>query len=141
MRYSAHNKRIPDWLCLMAILEEFAEEYHNPRRITPRRTDDIPIRDGWRCTAPGCTARELEIHHIVYQSRGGTNEPENLTSLCPFHHRMGERGLLAKVTGQAPVRLNWRLGREEVVVHYRNERRHAPRQIRVTGSPQHANVS
>jgi hypothetical protein len=50
------------------------------------------------------------VHHIVYRSHGGSDDPSNLTSLCPFHHRMGEHGGLLKVTGTAPLGLRWQIG-------------------------------
>ena len=120
---------IPDWICLLAVLEEFAEEHDNPRHMQRRSTDRVTSRDGWRCTAPGCTAREVEVHHIVYQSQGGGDEASNLTSLCPFHHRMGEHGGLAQVTGLAPLQLHWRLGRDGTAVEYRGERLLIPHQM------------
>lgn len=120
-QFHAAGWPIPDWVCLLAMLEEFAEQYDNTHYMQRRPTDRIPIRDGWRCTAPGCTAREVEVHHIIYQSQGGNDEPSNLTSLCPFHHRMGEHGGLAQVTGTAPLQLHWRLGRDETTVEYQGE--------------------
>jgi hypothetical protein len=40
------------------------------------------------CQAPGCTAaRELEAHHLVAVEHGGRTELENLTLLCPRHHK------------------------------------------------------
>jgi hypothetical protein len=104
---------IPDWICLLALLEEFVEEWDNPNHMPRRPTDSIASRDGWRCTAPGCTAREIEVHHVIYQSHGGADTPANLTSLCPFHHRMGEHGSLARVAGSAPLDLHWQLGHSE----------------------------
>jgi hypothetical protein len=101
---------IPDWICLLSLLEEFVEEWDNPRHVPSRPTDAIAARDGWRCTAPGCTSREIEVHHIVYRTHGGSDDPSNLTSLCPFHHRMGEHGGLLKVTGTAPLNLRWQIG-------------------------------
>jgi 5-methylcytosine-specific restriction endonuclease McrA len=105
------------------VLEDFAEEWDNPQRITRRPTDRINARDGWRCPAPGCTARELEVHHIVYQSHGGSDDASNLTSLCPFHHRMGEHGTLASVRGEAPLALDWTIGVEAVRTSYSCEQR------------------
>ncbi|MGZ3721430.1 MAG: HNH endonuclease [Bdellovibrionales bacterium] len=49
-------------------------------------------RDQGRCTFQDekghrCDSdRWVEIHHIVPVSQGGTNDPENLTTLCSFHH-------------------------------------------------------
>jgi len=49
-------------------------------------------RDGWRCTVPGCISRRnLHAHHIVFRSAQGSDAPENLTTLCAFHHQRGVR--------------------------------------------------
>ena len=37
---------------------------------------------GHRCNSD----RWVDIHHIKPRSEGGTNDPENLTTLCSFHH-------------------------------------------------------
>lgn len=48
----------------------------------------VAHRDGG-CTIVGCTSRyRLEPHHIIPRSRGGTHDPENLTTLCWFHHHI-----------------------------------------------------
>jgi hypothetical protein len=109
-RHLEHGTPIPDWICLLSLLEEFVEAWDNPRHMPRRPTDAIAARDGWRCAAPGCTSREIEVHHIVYRSHGGSDDPANLTSLCPFHHRMGEHGGLLKVTGTAPLNLRFQIG-------------------------------
>lgn len=45
-------------------------------------------RDGG-CTADGCTSRyRLQPHHIVPWSEGGPTEPDNLATLCWFHHHV-----------------------------------------------------
>jgi hypothetical protein len=120
---ASRRKPIPDWICFLALAEECAEEWDNPRRMPRRPTDAILSRDGWRCTAPGCTARELEVHHIVYKSQGGSDDPSNLTSLCPFHHRMVVHGGRATLTGTAPLGLHWRIGRGDDAMEYVGERR------------------
>lgn len=64
-------------------------------------------RDGYACQYPGCSARKhLHAHHIVFRSRGGTNDPGNGVTLCAFHHRM-LHGELIKVSGRAPEQLEW----------------------------------
>ncbi len=72
-------------------------------------------RDGFRCTAPGCTGRRnLHSHHIRFRSARGPDEPWNRTTLCAFHHLRGvhERGL--RVRGRAPDHLVFELGPEPV---------------------------
>ena len=57
-------------------------------------------RDGWRCAFSGCSMRKaLDGHHIVFRSRGGGDEPENLVSLCRMHHDLVHRGICS-VTGR-----------------------------------------
>lgn len=46
-------------------------------------------RDGYACVQCGDT-ENLEIHHTVPLFLGGTNEPENLTTLCQPCHRYSE---------------------------------------------------
>ena len=46
-------------------------------------------RDGHRCQVTGCPSRlELHIHHRMPVSKGGAHAPENLISLCDFHHAL-----------------------------------------------------
>ncbi len=91
---------------------------------TSRLTSDIPkairrrvlIRDRFACTVPGCTScRNIDLHHIVFRSRGGTHTVENLTTLCDGHHREAHEGMLV-VQGRAPDGLVFafhRAGEEE----------------------------
>lgn len=68
-------------------------------------------RDGWRCTAPGCTARRgLESHHVIFRSHGGPDEAWNRTTLCAFHHHRGVHARLVRCTGRAPDALVFELG-------------------------------
>ena len=90
---------------LASILLEFVEVWD---ASPPRASDRIYIRDGWRCTAPGCSSRKnLEDHHIRYRSAGGDDKPGNRTCLCRFHHQQGEHGGRTRVTGTAPLGLKW----------------------------------
>jgi hypothetical protein len=122
--FSKTARGIPPWLGLLALLEEFVTVWDDPRANPKRPGDAIYIRDGWRCAAPGCTSRRhLEDHHVVYRSRGGGDEPSNRICLCRFHHQQGEHGDLASCRGTAPLGLAWRLGRRDLGVWFRNERR------------------
>ena len=111
--------QVPIWVGLLALFEVYGAQWdHSP----DREGDPIYRRDGFRCMAPGCTARcNLEGHHVHYRSRGGSDDLCNGLCLCAFHHRQGEHGLLASCKGKAPLDVTWRLGRPEVGVWYRNE--------------------
>ena len=117
-------RRLPAWVGLLAMLEDFVDTWdaeHAPRS----RSQAVYARDGWRCSAPGCTSRRnLEDHHVVYRSRGGDRTAlSNRVCLCRFHHQRGEHGELASCRGRAPLDLTWRLGRRDVSEWFRNERR------------------
>jgi len=117
-------RRVPMWAGLLALLEEFVGTWDSDAAAPEGRDDRIFVRDGWRCMAPGCTSRRhLEDHHVVYRSRGGSNDTHNRVTLCRFHHQRGEHGGLLVVRGAAPLGLAWRLGRPDVAAAYRNEMR------------------
>jgi len=121
--FSIRCRRVPVWVGLLAMLEDYVCTWDDPAGMPKRAADRIYTRDGWRCTAPGCTSRRnLEDHHLDYRSHGGCDDPSNRTTLCRFHHRMGEHGMLAECRGAAPLGILWRLGRKEVEVRFRNER-------------------
>lgn len=122
--FAAHGRGLPDWVALLAMLEDYADTWDDPSGLPRRAEDRTYSRDGWRCRAPACTARrKLEAHHIHYHSRGGDDAPENLVTLCRFHHQAGEHGGLLRVTGEAPLALHFEIGRFDQTRTYRNERR------------------
>jgi ssDNA-binding Zn-finger/Zn-ribbon topoisomerase 1 len=46
-------------------------------------------RDSNRCQVTGCPSRlGLHVHHIRPVSMGGSHTPDNLVSLCDFHHAL-----------------------------------------------------
>lgn len=51
----------------------------------------VLTRDGHQCTAldngQRCTQTATEVHHVIEDSRGGEATPDNLVSLCAWHHR------------------------------------------------------
>ena len=131
--FSIRGLPVPSWVGLLSLLEEFIWTWDDPDAAPKRRSDAVYNRDGWRCMAPGCTSRSnLEDHHVIYRSRGGSDGLSNRVCICRFYHKMGEHGHLASCRGTAPLGLNWSLGRmrqnfcEEdkrklVEVRYRNE--------------------
>ncbi len=79
-----------------------------------RKLYPIFERDGWLCAVPGCSARRnLHAHHIIFRSHGGSDDSENLTTLCAFHHQRGVHGGTVRITGQAPDGLLFELGVRE----------------------------
>lgn len=62
--------------------ESYPEEWNLLRqKILERDNYSCQERDGY-CGGP------LQIHHEIPLSRGGSNNPSNLTTLCKFHHSM-----------------------------------------------------
>jgi hypothetical protein len=155
--FSVRSRRVPGWVGLLALLEDFVltwDPVRSGRRsgaatdnsdegsttgaadassaaparlsaVAPKRHGDpVYSRAGWRCTAPGCTSRKnLDDHHLVYRSRRGSDALDNRTCPCRFHHYQGEHGELASCRGKAPLGILWRLGKKDLAVWYRNERR------------------
>ena len=80
--------------------------------VTPRIREQVFARDKHRCKVPGCrSARNLEVHHIIEQSKGGTHELSNLCLLCSGHHAALHEGLLT-IRGRAPydIQFQWMYG-------------------------------
>ena len=60
----------------------------------------VEHRDGGHCRVPGCTARHVQIHHIIHWEDGGLTVTWNLVAVCPRHHRLHHLGALG-ITGYA----------------------------------------
>jgi len=84
-----------------------------PEAIRKRATLQAKIleRDGGVCQVPGCSKAADHAHHIEYRSRGGSDDPSNLTSVCATHHLQGIHRGRIRVTGKAPDQLRWELGK------------------------------
>ncbi len=68
-------------------------------------------RDGWRCTAPGCSSyRNLQDHHIIFRSKGGSDALSNRTTLCAWHHLRGVHANRIRCKGEAPHGLEFEFG-------------------------------
>lgn len=54
------------------------------RKISPGLRKEVFMRDGYRCVECGATKDEsrLEVDHIIPISKGGTNDIDNLQTLC-----------------------------------------------------------
>lgn len=59
------------------------------RTVPPSLRRAIIHRDHNRCAIAGCGSRNrLQVHHIVPWSHGGPTDPENLITLCWYHHHI-----------------------------------------------------
>lgn len=55
--------------------------------FTPALKQEVRERDGFRCQACGATGVPLHVHHRKLRSQGGTEQMENLVSVCDECHR------------------------------------------------------
>ena len=99
----------------MCDAEHVDERGHAKQDIPPATRKLVRLRDGERCTVPGCrSAQFLELHHIDPLSEGGGHEPENLTTLCGAHHDARHDGRLI-IRGRAPnLVFEWTVPRSHV---------------------------
>jgi len=73
------------------------------RVIPPRLRRFVLHRDGAVCTVAGCVSRyRLQIHHITPWSQDGRTDPENLTTLCWFHHQVVIHGQGFRIDPSSP---------------------------------------
>ncbi len=72
------------------------------RAIPPKLRRFILNRDDG-CTADGCTSRyRLQPHHITPWSHGGRTDPDNLTTLCWYHHHVVIHGRGYRIDPNSP---------------------------------------
>jgi hypothetical protein len=59
------------------------------RAIPPSIRHLVLQRDGHQCVIAGCHSRSrLQPHHLHPFSRGGSHDPDNLITLCWYHHHV-----------------------------------------------------
>jgi len=72
------------------------------KAIPPAVSRFVKHRDGG-CTIAGCHSRyRLQVHHIRFRSDGGDHDPDNLTTLCWFHHHVVIHGLGFRLDPDSP---------------------------------------
>ncbi len=75
------------------------------------RPDPVFERDGYLCAVPGCSSRmSFHDHHVVFRSHQGSDDMENLLTLCAFHHQRCLHAGRLRIRGFAPDRLVFELG-------------------------------
>ena len=67
------------------IRTEMEDEKKSEREAWLEIRSQILLRDHFRCQECGFY-KHLEVHHIVPKSKGGTDDPENLVTLCQRCH-------------------------------------------------------
>lgn len=73
--------------------------------IPPKTRRWVLARDGGMCTVDGCSSStRLQPHHIRPRSGNGDNDPENLASLCWYHHHIVIHGLGFTIDPTSPPR-------------------------------------
>jgi len=106
-----HNEKLTDWDRLYPEPKKpVLKHFHDPTaQLTNRDLIILKVFNNWpgyppfweylrqvvltkdenRCQVTGCPSRvELHIHHIKPISNGGEHVPNNLVTLCGFHHAL-----------------------------------------------------
>lgn len=83
-----------------------------------------------KCEFPGCNyttenRTQIEYHHIVPKTKGGSNRAKNRIWLCPNHHKMiyvpgEERGIHSKLHMNSIVILGWVQSTGGRLLQYKN---------------------
>jgi hypothetical protein len=85
----------PDLPAGAYVLETLDQLPEHDRKIPPKIYDAVLERDHYKCRRCGWSVKDrnsmskrqfLEVHHIVHHVKGGTNNPENLVTLCNVDH-------------------------------------------------------
>jgi hypothetical protein len=82
-------------LCSGTVRINFADSFGNistsptSRAIPSAVRRRVLYRDGHRCVIAGCRSRSrLQPHHLTPYAQGGTHHPDNLVTLCWYHHHI-----------------------------------------------------
>jgi hypothetical protein len=78
------------------------------------KTHKVILRDRGLCQVPGCSRPADHVHHLQYRSAGGPLVSWNEIGGCLPHHIYGIHQGNVAVSGRAPDRLTWILGRPAV---------------------------
>ena len=68
------------------------------------RREAVLHRDNYTCQCCGKKHVRLEVHHIIFRSKGGSDDERNLITLCESCHKAIHDGLL--ILTKKPKRLN-----------------------------------
>lgn len=102
---ATRNSGRPDLSIGVYVLEADRQAPAHDRNISDSVRVEVLERDNFRCRccdwSPSRRKDEdprtlLELHHIKYHVEGGSNEPDNLITLCNIHHDDVHRKKLSK---------------------------------------------
>lgn len=94
-------RRPPLWYSILRLFHFARVAWAQLECIMPRHPHrEVLERDRYECQVPGCRQRAVEVHHIHYAGRGGSDEASNLLCLCPYHHRQGEHAGRVRIRGR-----------------------------------------
>ncbi len=104
------GQQLPPWMRHLILLRHFLQQWDDPKNLKLTKDHKLFARDGYQCTAPGCSARRaLNDHHMIPRSQGGSDDMTNKTTLCLSHHLHGLHELRAlKCEGEAPGEIKWK---------------------------------
>lgn len=65
------------------------------KSLSEKERRGILARDNYRCIVPGCDTPtfRLNVHHLVWREFGGSNDRDNLATICLNHHADAHPGL------------------------------------------------
>lgn len=72
--------------------------------IPPAVRSFVLHRDQGRCQIDGCNSRyRIQPHHIRHRGDGGDHDPDNLISLCWYHHHVAIHQMGMRIDPQSPA--------------------------------------
>lgn len=92
---ATRNSGRPDLPVGVYILEADRQASPHDRNIPDSARIEVLERDNFKCRCCGWDSSErkdedprtlLELHHIEHHAEGGSNDPDNLITLCNVHH-------------------------------------------------------
>jgi hypothetical protein len=101
---------------LARVADHFVDLKEKHRTATPWMSEfrrRALMRKGGLCAVPGCSRACVHVHHVVFRSRGGTDDAWNGVALCAVHHLHGVHMGYLEVAGRAGERLYWRFATGE----------------------------
>lgn len=70
---------------------KYKKEVNSILEASTRTVAKIVKRLQLKCCICGWDEESIDIHHIIPRRMGGTDLHDNLTPLCPNHHRLADR--------------------------------------------------